>query len=159
MESLNDESIVLKQKLDNLKFSGLPGGHRRKLVDDQEDQLVTSTARLQRASSKHERLNNSLISSQAGIQHMLNKLISVNDDFPQLVSKHVDNSTVLGTMSNIMNCTEAMMNRVKAHTIESGVLAGVDSNGVSASQVSERSKRAKRSNGKSILSSWFRRGL
>jgi len=136
MESLNEESGSLKSKLDNLKFSGLPGGHRRKLVDDQEDQLVTSNARLQRGSNKHERLNNSLVSIKAGIQHMLNKLLSVNDDFPQLVSHHVSNDSVLETMNNIMHSTEAMMNRVKANSIETGVLAAAADSGTRGGDVS-----------------------
>jgi len=141
MELLNDHSTTIKRSLDNLKFGGMPGGHRRKLVDDQEDQLVTVTARLQRGQSKHDRLNTGLTAIKAGIQHMLNKLLSVKEDFPQLVDHHVNDETVIGAMGGIVNSTEAMMNRVKAFNIEAGVMKSA-TNGNGNKDGGERAKRA-----------------
>ena len=38
----------MKTKVEEIKYSGPGGGHRRKLVDDHEEQLTSSTTRLER---------------------------------------------------------------------------------------------------------------
>ena len=144
MELLNDQSVQVKTNLDSLKFSGAPGGHRRKLVDDQEDQLVTSVARLHRCTAKFERLNGTLISTKAGIQHILSKMLSVRDDFPALAmtepgqpalkkqSSVVDITSddhLITVLSNIMKASENMNRRVASHQIEMGVLGSSESVG------------------------------
>ena len=54
-------------KVEEAKYTGLGGGHKRKMVDDQEDQLSNCTARLERAKLKYERLNKIIISMKAGV--------------------------------------------------------------------------------------------
>lgn len=46
------------------------GGHKRKLVDDQEEQLSLATQRLERAKSKYERLSKVIIAMKAGVGHL-----------------------------------------------------------------------------------------
>ncbi|GMH85962.1 hypothetical protein TrVE_jg2678 [Triparma verrucosa] len=131
MDKLTNEATSTKARLDTLKFSGGGGGHRRKLVDDQEDQLVTSNARLHRCTSKFERLNLVLTSSKAGIQHISSKLESIADDFPML--KNVNSSELVEVLQIITRSSENMMNRVKAHNIELGVLNSTTSSSLDGS--------------------------
>ena len=51
-------------------FLGVGGGHKRKLVDDQEEQLSLATQRLERAKSKYERLSKVIIAMKAGVGHL-----------------------------------------------------------------------------------------
>ena len=48
IESLNEDRRRLKNKVEEMKYSGVSGGARRKLVDDHEDQLSSSVGRLER---------------------------------------------------------------------------------------------------------------
>ncbi|GMH89764.1 hypothetical protein TL16_g11556 [Triparma laevis f. inornata] len=131
MDKLTNEATSSKGRLDTLKFSGGGGGHRRKLVDDQEDQLVTSNARLHRCTSKYERLNLVLTSSKAGIQHISSKLESMASDFPML--RNVNASELAEILQIITRTSENMMNRVKAHNIELGVLNNTTSSSLDGS--------------------------
>ena len=57
IEALGDLRRQIKVKVDEVKYSGVGGGHRRKLVDDHEEQLVNSAGRLERSRMKYERLD------------------------------------------------------------------------------------------------------
>lgn len=81
IESMNEQKRKMKARVEEIKYSGVGGGHRRKMVDDHEDQLATSTARLERSRLKYERLNKSLIALKAGVGHLQDKLDIVRDDF------------------------------------------------------------------------------
>lgn len=48
IETLNEDRRRLKNKVEEMKYSGVSGGARRKLVDDQEDQLSSTLGRLER---------------------------------------------------------------------------------------------------------------
>ena len=127
VDKLNRAAAKTKANLDSLKFTGATGGHRRKLVDDQEDQLVTSTARLNRGANKFDRLNLALTSTKAGIQHIAAKMMSVKEDFPMLTTiagMEDTDGNLIETLNNVAVAGENMMNRVKAHQIEAGVLKG-----------------------------------
>jgi len=80
IELLNDQKRKLKARVEEIKYSGVGGGHRRKMVDDHEDQLANSAARLERSRLKYERLNKNLISMKAGIGHLQEKLESVREE-------------------------------------------------------------------------------
>lgn len=85
LELLMDEKKEMKLKVEELKYSGMSGGIRRKLVDDSEDQLSNSMGRLERNRTKYDRLNKMLISMKAGIGHLQDKLYSnlYSDDIIQ----------------------------------------------------------------------------
>lgn len=52
IEQLNEGKNAMKTKVEEIKYSGPGGGHRRKLVDDHEEQLTSSTTRLERCRLK-----------------------------------------------------------------------------------------------------------
>lgn len=62
IEELNELRRAVKGKVEEVKYSGVSGGHRRKLVDDHEDQLANSSARMERSRLKFERLTKVIIS-------------------------------------------------------------------------------------------------
>lgn len=80
IEGLYEQKRKLKIRVEEAKYTGVGGGHKRKMVDDQEDQLSNCTARLERAKLKYERLNKITISMKAGVGHLQDKLESVRDD-------------------------------------------------------------------------------
>jgi coiled-coil domain-containing protein 151 len=80
IESLNETRRSIKVKVDELKYSGVGGGHRRKLVDDHEEQLANSTARLERSRLKYERLSKIIISMKSGVGHLQEKLEPSRDE-------------------------------------------------------------------------------
>lgn len=87
MESLNDQRRKLKARVEEMKYASFGGGHRRKMVDDHEDQLANSSARLERARLKYERLSKVIIAMKAGVGHLQDKLEPVRDE---LAGKRVD---------------------------------------------------------------------
>ncbi|GMF37816.1 unnamed protein product [Phytophthora fragariaefolia] len=80
LERLQSEHTVLKARVEELKYSGSGGGHRRKLVDDHEQNLVLASTKLERAKLKYERLAKVLIGVKAGVEHLVDKMESVRED-------------------------------------------------------------------------------
>ncbi|CAM9175057.1 unnamed protein product [Laminaria digitata] len=76
IESLNKVKSSLKAAVEEVKYSGPGEGHRRKMVDDHEELLSNSVAKLERIRHKHERLSKILISVKAGVEHLQDKLKS-----------------------------------------------------------------------------------
>ncbi|CAM9580801.1 unnamed protein product [Pylaiella littoralis] len=76
IEGLNKRKSSLKAAVEEVKYSGPGEGHRRKMVDDHEELLSNSVARLERVRYKHERLSKILISVKAGVEHLQDKLKS-----------------------------------------------------------------------------------
>lgn len=74
IEALKESRRNVKGKVEGLKYSGVSGGHRRKLVDDHEDQLTNSVTRLERSKLKFERLTKVIISMKGGVGHLQDKL-------------------------------------------------------------------------------------
>jgi hypothetical protein len=85
LERLQAEHGVLKARVEELKYSGSGGGHRRKLVDDHEQNLVLASTKLERAKLKYERLAKVLIGVKAGVEHLVDKMESVREDDQVLV--------------------------------------------------------------------------
>ncbi|ETV78193.1 hypothetical protein H257_08378 [Aphanomyces astaci] len=80
LEALQAEHLHLKTHVEELKYSGSGGGHRRKMVDDHETNLNLATAKLERARVKFERVAKILISVKAGVEHLVDKIESVRED-------------------------------------------------------------------------------
>lgn len=66
--------------VEEVKYSGMGGGHRRKMVDDHEDQLANSSTRLERSRLKYERLSRLITAMKAGVGHLQDKLEAVRDE-------------------------------------------------------------------------------
>ena len=80
IEALNELRRKVKMSVEDVKYSGVGGGHRRKMVDDHEDQLSNSAARLERSKLKYERLSKVITAMKAGIGHLQDKLEVVRED-------------------------------------------------------------------------------
>ncbi|RHY25459.1 hypothetical protein DYB32_008297 [Aphanomyces invadans] len=79
LEALQAEHLHLKTHVEELKYSGSGGGHRRKMVDDHETNLNLATAKLERARVKFERVAKILISVKAGVEHLVDKIESLTE--------------------------------------------------------------------------------
>lgn len=80
IEHLSKTRHDLKEKVEELKYSGHGGMHRRKVVDDHEESLTAASAKLERAKLKFERLAKILISVKAGITHLTDKVHGLDDE-------------------------------------------------------------------------------
>jgi coiled-coil domain-containing protein 151 len=80
IETLNEQKRRLKSRVEEIKYSGVGGGHRRKMVDDHEDQLANSSARLERSRLKYDRLSKGLIAMKAGVGHLQEKLEGIREE-------------------------------------------------------------------------------
>ena len=107
IEALNELRRKTKMSVEEVKYSGVGGGHRRKTVDDHEDQLATSGTRLERCRIKYERLSKLITAMKAGIGHLQDKLEVVRDE---VGGKRYD----LGdeTVSEILRECELCLNNV-----------------------------------------------
>ena len=85
IESLQSEKQRLKARVEEIKYSGHGGGHRRKVVDEHEEKITLALASMDRAKTKFERLARILINVKAGIEHLSEKLDNVKDDGKQIV--------------------------------------------------------------------------
>jgi hypothetical protein len=77
LEALQAKHLHLKTQVEELKYSGSSGGHRRKIVDDHESNLNIATSKLERARLKYERVAKILIIVKAGVEHLAEKIESV----------------------------------------------------------------------------------
>ena len=80
IEALNELRRKVKLSVEEVKYSGVGGGHRRKTVDDHEDQLATAAARLERCKIRYERLSKLITGMKAGIGHLQDKLEVVREE-------------------------------------------------------------------------------
>ena len=112
MESLNELRRQIKTKVDEVKYSGVGGGHRRKLVDDHEDQLANSSARLERTRLKYERLSKVIISMKGGVGHLQEKLEPVRDELGGRLVDLTDD-TVAEVLRECELCLANVLRRVE----------------------------------------------
>lgn len=123
LEHLQAEHNALKARVEELKYSGSGGGHRRKMVDDHEQNLVLASAKLERAKLKYERLAKVLIGVKAGVEHLVDKLESVRDDDQVVV---VTDETIVDALQESEVTLVRLLNQIKTATAAGapgGVLA------------------------------------
>lgn len=111
LEHLQAEHAALKARVEELKYSGSGGGHRRKLVDDHEQNLALATAKLERSKLKYERLAKVLIAVKAGVEHLVDKMESVRDDDQVVV---VTDETIVAALQDSEAILVRLMGQVKA---------------------------------------------
>merc|ERR1719164_373525 len=112
VEHLNETKTALKARVEEIKYSGPGGGHRRKMVDDHEEQLTSSATRLERCRLKYERLAKMLISVNAGIKHLQDKLQPVVDEVGGRQIELTD-ETVVGVLLENEKVVLSLVNRMK----------------------------------------------
>ena len=83
IETLKEEKDKLKAKVDELKYSGTGNVHKRKMVDDSEENLSVATVKLERIKDKYEKAAKKLLGVKAGVKHLTEKVESVRDDDDQ----------------------------------------------------------------------------
>lgn len=113
IETLNEQKRRLKARVEEIKYSGVGGGHRRKMVDDHEDQLANSAARLERSRLKYERLSKGLVALKAGVGHLQEKLESVREE---VGGKKLDlgDETAAEVLRECEMCIGNIMKRMRA---------------------------------------------
>lgn len=104
IEALNEQKSRIKVHVEEVKYSGPGGGHRRKMVDDHEEQLAAAVARLERCRTKYERLAKMLIAVKAGVKHLQDKLEGVREEVGGKQLQLTDETTV-----RVMSENEKMM--------------------------------------------------
>ena len=104
IESLNEQKTQSKAHVEEIKYSGPGGGHKRKMIDDHEGHLAISIARVERCRTKYERLARLLIAARAGVRHLQDKLESVREEAGGKACQLTDETIV-----RVMSENEKMM--------------------------------------------------
>lgn len=101
--------------VEEVKYSGPRGGHRRKLVDKHEAQLASAAARLERCRIKHERLTRMVIAVKAGVKHLQDKLDGVREE---LGGRHIQltDATTFRVMAENEIIMAELMARIRVAT-------------------------------------------
>jgi hypothetical protein len=108
IEAMSELRRKLKIRVEEVKYSGVGGGHRRKMIDDHEDQLSTYTARLDKSNLKYERLSKVIISIKAGVGHLQDKLEPLRDE---LGGRRLDLSD--DTVAEVLRECELVLNNLQ----------------------------------------------
>ena len=113
IESYNEQKRKLKVRVEEVKYAGVGGGHRRKMIDDHEDQLSNSMARLERSRTKYERFNKMVIAMKAGVGHLADKIETVREE---VGGKSIDLSdeTVAEVLRECELCLSNLIRRIRA---------------------------------------------
>ena len=83
IETLKEEKEKLKATVDELKYSGTGNTHKRKMVDDSEENLSVATVKLERVKDKYEKSAKKLLGVKAGIRHLTEKVESIREEDDQ----------------------------------------------------------------------------
>ena len=112
IESLKELRRTAKIKVEGVKYSGVSGGYRRKIVDDHEDQLADSITRLDKSKAKFERLTKAILSIESGVGHLQDML---DPFFEELGTRAValDDSTVVEVLRECELCLVKLNKRLE----------------------------------------------
>lgn len=124
IEALSEQKVGIKIHVEEVKYSGLGGGHRRKLVDNHEAQLASAAARLERCRIKHERLTRMVIAVKAGVKHLQDKLDGVREELGGRHIQLTDTTTFRVMAENEIMMAELMARIRVATDDESNITCG-----------------------------------
>ena len=85
----------LRRRVEETKYSAPGGGHRRKMVDDHEENLGGAVGKLERTRLKYERLAKILINVKAGVAHLAEKITPLREGAPPI---QINDETILEVM-------------------------------------------------------------
>ena len=105
--------------MEAVKYSGASGGHRRKILDDHEDQLADSATRLDRSKAKFERLTKAIISMKSGVGHLQDKLDPLAEELDTRIIM-LDDSTIVEVLRECELCLVRLNRRLEVGE-ESGI--------------------------------------
>lgn len=113
IEALSDMRRKLKARVEEIKYSGVGGVHRRKMIDDHEDQLANSAARLDRSNIKYERLSKVIIAIKAGVGHLQDKLEPLREELGGR-RLELNDETVAEVLHECELCMANLQRRIRA---------------------------------------------
>jgi hypothetical protein len=123
LEQLQADKTKLQGRVEEIKYSGSGGGHRRKMVDDYEENLAGAVARLERSRLRYERLAKILINVKAGIAHLADKLETVQSDNKHIV---MNDDTVVDVLVACENTLSGILTKVRVDNDVDQQLARID---------------------------------
>ena len=103
IDALAEERNVMKQQVDEMKFSGAGGQSSRKEVEECEKKLSDAMQGQDRVKTRHGRLTKTFVDIRAGIEHMSDKLEPVKLDQPAVP---VSDDTIVDVM---LQCDQKLM--------------------------------------------------
>lgn len=95
VESQTEIRDQFRRRVEETKYSAPGGGHRRKMVDDHEENLGGAVAKLERTRLKYERLAKILINVKAGVAHLSEKITPLREGAPSI---QINDETILEVM-------------------------------------------------------------
>ena len=123
IEGLADTREKIKKAVEEIKYSSAGGGHRRKLVDEREEELVNSTNRLERWKAKCDRFGATLVSVKAGIKHLQDKLEAARDSVGGQRTELTDDAVVT-VLREGEETLISLFNRVRSNQAEEEAVTG-----------------------------------
>lgn len=112
IESLKELRRTAKIKVEGVKYSGVSGGYRRKIVDDHEDQLADSMTRLERSKAKFERLTKAILSMKSGVGHLQDMLDPFSEELGTRAVA-LDDTTVVEALRECELCLVRLNKRLE----------------------------------------------
>ena len=134
IESLQSEKQRLKARVEEIKYSGHGGGHRRKVVDEHEEKITLALASMDRAKTKFERLARILINVKAGIEHLSEKLDNVKDDGKQIV---LTDDTIADVLYQCESTLTSLLQKLRSQDADADGRADQDATSVFAIGISD----------------------
>eukprot|EP00968_Pinguiococcus_pyrenoidosus_P005544 scaffold361_cov248-Pinguiococcus_pyrenoidosus.AAC.4 len=104
----------LRQRIEEMKYSGTNKGHRRKLVDDMEEKLAASATHLERVRMKYGRLARSVISAKAGVAHLQEKLAAIREELGVEDGTTLTDESIVEVLNECEGVATKLLQRVKA---------------------------------------------
>jgi coiled-coil domain-containing protein 151 len=95
VEAQTEVRDQLRRRVEETKYSAPGGGHRRKMVDDHEENLGAAVAKLERTRLKYERIAKILINVKAGVAHLGEKIAPLREGAPAI---QINDETILEVM-------------------------------------------------------------
>jgi hypothetical protein len=104
IDSLQEEKALAKHRVEEIKFSGNVASGTRRLVDDFETLLSEANSQCERNKAKYERIAKVLVNVKAGVQHLYDRLETVNIGVVEITTMNDD--TVVDVLTQ---CEEKLM--------------------------------------------------
>jgi len=104
IDSLQEEKALAKHRVEEIKFSGNVASGTRRLVDDFETLLSEANSKCERNKAKYERIAKVLVNVKAGVQHLYERLETINVGQPPIAVMNDD--TVVDVLTR---CEEKLM--------------------------------------------------
>lgn len=85
IDSLNEEKVQAKAKVEEIKYSGTGSLGSRRIVDEFESHLSEAKSKCERNKQKYERIAKILINIKSGVEHLADKLEPITVDHAAVV--------------------------------------------------------------------------